>query len=100
MGDAVARALRHWHSPGKTEAAGAPQTTRPPLTIAISRQAGTQGPDIAREVGQRLGWPVYDRELVEMIAREMGLRTRLVESVDERHRNWLQEFWQELTSRP
>jgi cytidylate kinase len=44
---------------------------------------------VAREVAQRLGWQVYDHELLELIAREMGLRTNLLESVDERRRSWL-----------
>lgn len=96
---AVAQALNHWRVQSEKAAAeAAPSPTA--YTIAISRQAGTSGPAIAREVGQRLGWPVYDRELVELIAQEMGLRSRLVESVDERRRNWLQEWWQEFTTRP
>jgi len=36
----------------------------PQITIAISRQAGSSGADIARAVGARLGWPVYDHELL------------------------------------
>jgi cytidylate kinase len=40
-------------------------------------------------VAHRLSWQVYDHELLELIAREMGLRTSLLESVDERRRSWL-----------
>jgi cytidylate kinase len=61
------------------------------MTIAISRQAGAGGTSVALEVGQRLGWPVYDHALVERIAHEMHLRTRLLESVDERRMHWLAE---------
>ena len=39
----------------------------------------------------RLGWPVYDHELLERIAEDMGVRTSLLESVDERRMNWLKE---------
>src|SRR5262249_33234849 len=81
---------RHWETKrsraGEREAGHAP-----PVTIALARQAGTLGTSVAREVGQRLGWPVYDRELLQLIAREMGLRTSLLESVDERRVHWLQE---------
>ena len=59
------------------------------LTITISREAGASGTSVAAEVGARLGWPVYDNALLEEIAREMHLRTRLLESVDERRMSWL-----------
>lgn len=60
-------------------------------TIAISRETGAAGEEIARQLGQRLDWPVYDRELVERIARETSSRTELIESLDERPSNWLSE---------
>ena len=41
--------------------------------ICISRETGAGGGAIARLVGQRLGWKVYDRELLEAIAHRMGL---------------------------
>jgi cytidylate kinase len=69
-------------------------------TITISRQAGANASAIARAVGQRRGWPVYDRELLELIASEMGLRTRLVESVDERVRGWLERCLQVFREKP
>jgi cytidylate kinase len=59
------------------------------LTIAVSREAGAGGTSVAAEVGARLGWPVYDHALIERIAQEMNLRTRLLESVDERRMSWL-----------
>jgi cytidylate kinase len=61
------------------------------FTIALSREVGAGGTSVARELGARLGWPVYDNELVQRIAKEMKLRTQLLESVDERRRAWLQE---------
>jgi hypothetical protein len=49
---------------------------------------------VARAVGERLGWRVYDHELVESIAREMGMRADLLESVDEKRMGLLQEWAQ------
>jgi cytidylate kinase len=64
--------------------------TMPPLpaaptrwTVAFSREAGIDASDVARLLAERLGWTVYDRELVEEIARSSGLQKELVESVDE-----------------
>jgi hypothetical protein len=64
----------------------------PPLTVAINRQAGSRGAEIARLAGARLGWPVYDHELLERIAAEKGLHARLVEQLDERRLTWLQSL--------
>jgi cytidylate kinase len=57
----------------------------------VSREAGTLGTAVAREVGKRLGWQVHDHELLERIAQDMHVRTALIESVDERHQNSLLE---------
>ena len=70
------------------------------FTIAISREAGVRARTSPRAVGERLGWPVYDRELVQHIAQEMGLRAKLLESVDEKYASWLQESLQCLASGP
>lgn len=67
-------------------------------TLAITREAGTPGTSVAREVGARLDWPVYDHELVDLIAKETGLRSSLLDSVDEHHRPWLLECFETLGS--
>jgi cytidylate kinase len=72
----------------------------PAFTVAVSREAGTYGAAIAREVGNRLGWPVYDRELLQRIAEDMGIRQTLLESVDERNVGWLRECFSKLFSVP
>jgi hypothetical protein len=42
-------------------------------------------------VGSRLGWPVYDHELLDRIAEEKGLNARLLASLDERHIGWVED---------
>ena len=96
---ALERAQRHWDE-RRREAAASPAAAPPPLTIALSRQAGTPGTSVAREVGARLGWPVYDHELLQRIAQEMGLRVLLLESVDERRQSWLRECIEAFASAP
>jgi cytidylate kinase len=66
-------------------------TTARGLSIAISRETGTPGSEVAREVGARLGWPVYDHELLEAVSKQMDVPLREVESIDERGRGWLLE---------
>jgi cytidylate kinase len=104
--DRVAKTLehlcRHWEE--KREAAASRSDLIRPaphaLTIALSREAGAQGTAVGQEVGTRLGWPVYDHELLERIAQDMGLHTRLLESVDERRVSWLLEVFEALMSAP
>jgi cytidylate kinase len=74
------------------------KTTKKGFTIALAREAGAGGTDVAVEVGKRLKWPVYDHELLERIAHEMGLRTQLLESVDEKRKSWLLETVQGFVS--
>lgn len=59
------------------------------FAVAVSREAGAPGVEIAEEVGHELGWPVYDRQILEMISERVGLRTALLESLDEHSPNWL-----------
>lgn len=91
MVGALTRAQGHWRARSQHE-----PRTRPAPTIALDRQAGTPGSEVAHALGSHLGWMVYDHELVEKIAQEMGLRTRLLESVDERHGGWVREAVREI----
>lgn len=51
--------------------------------ICIGREAGAGGGAVARMVGKRLGWKVYDDELIEAIAHRMGVPLDEVRTLDE-----------------
>src|SRR5579872_1895390 len=93
---------RHWEKQRKALGAemGLATAPTPAFTVALSREAGTQGTAVARELGSRLGWPVYDHELLERIAQEMGVRTALLESVDEKRMSWLLEAFGQFMAVP
>lgn len=59
--------------------------------LTISRQAESGGAEIARRVGERLGWSVLDRELVHELARRLELEPRLLELMDETRVGWFSE---------
>jgi cytidylate kinase len=61
------------------------------FSIAISREAGSGGITVAREIGRRLNWPVYDQELLGKLAEELKVDVSLVEEIDERPGSWLVE---------
>jgi cytidylate kinase len=77
-----------------------PPPARPPFSIAISREAGALGSRAAAVLGEQLGWPVYDRELLQRLANEMGLDASTLESVDEKRTGWLLWCLQSFFSRP
>jgi cytidylate kinase len=100
LAESLERARQQWRALRKLPLSLSPRQTpgphQPPFTIALSCDAGTDGHAVAQAVGERLGWQVYDHELVERIAREMGVRTELVESLDRTRTNWLGELFQAL----
>lgn len=72
----------------------------PGMTITLAREAGTPGSEIAHEVGRRLSWPVYDHELLEHMAADMGIEVGLLESVDEKRTPWLLEALESFMAVP
>ncbi len=59
--------------------------------ITISRDKGSLGDEIARLLGQRMGWLVYDKEILDYIARNSHVRQGLVEQLDEKAQNTVHE---------
>jgi cytidylate kinase len=83
---------RHWkRNPLWQHAPALRPRSQGSFTIALSREAGAPGLEIARAIGERLNWPVYERDVVDLIAQQSGLRSELLDSVDEHDRNWLME---------
>lgn len=97
---ALERAGRQWEATLRHDAEAAPARPARPFVVAISREAGAGGALVAEAVGTRLGWPVYDRELLERIAEEMGVRPDLLRAVDERRKSWLQEWAESFSFEP
>lgn len=64
--------------------------------VLISREKGAGGIDLAELVGKRLGWPVFDRAIVDEISREACVREQLVEVLDERVRSNLEDIIREM----
>jgi hypothetical protein len=52
--------------------------------VTISRQVGSFGELIAEDLAERLGWRIYDREIVETISRDSHTRESLVQQLDEK----------------
>ena len=59
--------------------------------VTISREAESGGGEIARRLGERLGWSVLDRELVHKLAQRLKLEPRLLQLMDETKVGWFSE---------
>jgi hypothetical protein len=64
--------------------------------ITISRDKGSLGDAIAQELGQRLGWGVYDKEILDYIAQDSHVRQSLAQQLDEKARSLVHETIQRL----
>ncbi len=66
------------------------------LTIAVSREAGARGGTIARRVGRKLGWQVYDQELLEFMAQEAIVRQGVLDAPPTTPADWVEARLQQL----
>ncbi len=61
--------------------------------VAISREAGADGANVARLVGEHLGWQVYDKNLVDQIAQRYKEPRFMLDLVDETESNWVYDVF-------
>ncbi len=66
----------------------APRSGPSTLTVAFSREAGARGGSIARRVGRKLGWQVYDQELLEFMAQEAIVGQGVLDEPPEAPADW------------
>lgn len=60
--------------------------------IAISREAGAGGSEIANLVGQKLGWEVLDKNLLDRVADQSRVSRPMLDLVDETAANWAHDI--------
>jgi hypothetical protein len=60
--------------------------------LSVSRLPGSQGEEVARLCAERLGWVLFDREIVDHIARDAKTLGNFVTSLDERCRNAMDDW--------
>lgn len=71
--------------------------------VTISREAGAGGGEIARLVGEKLGWEVLDRNLLDSVAARFHLSRMMLDLVDETQSNWMYDVlgtWMDRTIIP
>jgi hypothetical protein len=67
-----------------------PQSAPPAIDyVTISREAGLGGSEIGQTLGLRLGWEVFDKNLLDQVAAQFHLCRRMLDLVDETQSNWV-----------
>lgn len=89
---AVERQMRNWELARRQRRDEAP-TARPAVEdfITLSRQVGLPSEEVASRLGERLGWPVFGRSLLDAMAGDDTLRQRIYRSLDQRDLKWWEE---------
>ena len=93
----VERQMRNWEF-ARDQRLGSERPTRSRVEdfICVSRQVGTAGGTIALALGDRLAWPVFDREILDAMAGDDAVRRQVYESMDERDLTWWEETLRSL----
>jgi cytidylate kinase len=60
--------------------------------ITISRESGSGGKPIAKLVAKKLGFKFYDKDLINLTAKEVKKRKALIESLDEKERGLVEDL--------
>lgn len=68
------------------------------LAVAVSREAGARGGTIARRVGRKLGWQVYNQELLDYISQEGAFRDNLFATLPARVGEWADQRVEQLVA--
>src|SRR5438105_4325761 len=66
------------------------------LTVALSREAGARGGTIARRAGRKLGWQVYDQELLEYMAQDPTVIQGMVDTLKPDAVAWMEGHLERL----
>lgn len=93
---AVERQMRNWEI---ARAQRGPAAAAKPSVhdfIALSRAVGAGGGAIAAALGERLGWPVFDQQILNVMAGDDESRQRVYASMDERDLTWCEEVLRSL----
>ena len=64
--------------------------------MALSREAGSRGGSIGRRLARKLGWQVYDQELLEYISQEGTFRQEVLDNLLPAASVWVEEQFQRL----
>ena len=88
----VERQMRNWElARRRREASAQKQRREVEDFLCVSRMAGLEDSSVAGRLGERLDWPVFDREILDVMAGDDELRQRVYRFMDERDLGWWED---------
>jgi cytidylate kinase len=81
---------------GDRGAAPAARAVPQGLSITVSRESGARGGTIARLVATKLGWQVYDRDILEYMAQDTVVHQGILDSLSPAAAAWVEARLAEL----
>lgn len=97
MDKIVERQMRNWELTRRRREASV-QEPRPEVEdfLCVSRMAGLEDSPVAARLGERLDWPVFDREILDVMAGDDELRQRIYRFMDGRDLGWWEDVLRPL----
>ncbi len=93
MSRVVERQMRNWEL-SRAQRLEVPEPKRDEIEdfVCVSRRVGTPGTvEVATALGKALGWPVFDKEVLETMAGDDFFRKQIYASMDQRDLSWSEE---------
>lgn len=89
---ALERQMRNWELE-RAQRPKRPKIRRPEVEdfICLSRQVGVDGRGVARRLAEKLGWPFFDKEILDLMAGDDFYLKQIYSSMDERDLGWTEE---------
>jgi len=90
----IDRQLRKWELEKKMRLSAVANGEKPPdkPIVTISRQRGSGGRHTAGLLAEKLGYDFLHREVIDKICESTGYRRKIIESLDDKARHWI-ELW-------
>jgi len=89
--------MRNWElSHSQRPGGGLPSRGEVAQFLTIGNIVGAGGNDVAATLGEELGWPVFDRQILTAMAGDHELRARLYRTMDERDLGWFESIFRAL----
>jgi cytidylate kinase len=88
----INRQLRKWELEQRQAQEKGEEHHEPEPIVTVSRQTGSRGSYFASRLATRLNYQRLHREVIDAIARTSGFRRRVVEALDEKHRNEIESL--------
>jgi hypothetical protein len=96
----VEKQMRNWEL-ARSQRISTPTPKREEVEdfLCVSRMVGVDDRKVAALLGERLGWPVFDREILEAMAGDDDFRRQIYSSMDQRDLSWWEEALRSLLDR-